>query len=212
MSIGMLTLRCTTLEQKFTDIYKRGAWSKNEQGEGISGWGSQPDVCQGYIRFIEHFMREKNIRTVVDAGCGDWLFSRFVDWSNVTYIGFEVVESLVARNNALFANDHISFVHADFLTIDLPPADLLLCKDVLQHLCHEDIVRFLPQLKKYKYCLITNDLPVNSLPQPNPDTPTGEYRKLDLSQPPFNLPGVAVLNYRVWNEIHQVFLIENTDL
>lgn len=199
-------------EQKFTSIYQRGCWGRNAQGEGESGWGSKPDVCKEYMAFVQEFIREHAITSVVDAGCGDWLFSRYMDWTGVNYIGYDVVEWLITRNSATFANDHINFVHANFLKTDLPSADLLLCKDVFQHLCHADILGFIPQLKKFKYCLITNHVDAQSLSSGNFDSGIGEFHNIDITKAPFNLPGKAVLHYRVWNEVHQVVLIENKDL
>jgi SAM-dependent methyltransferase len=210
--IGALYAEQDLHEQKFTSIYQRGCWGKNERGEGESGWGSKPDVCQPYMIFVQDFIREHNITSVVDAGCGDWLFSRYMNWSGINYIGYDVVELLITRNNANFANEHINFVHGNFLKIDLPPADLFLCKDVFQHLCHADILAFLPQLKKYKYCLITNHVDADSLSSGNFDSGTAEFHNIDICKAPFNLPGKAVLHYKVWNEVHQVVLVENKDL
>lgn len=199
-------------EEKFTSVYQRGCWGKNERGEGESGWGSKPDACLEYMIFVQDFIRVHNVTSVVDAGCGDWLFSRYMNWSNVNYIGYDVVEWLITRNNATFANNHINFIHGNFLKIDLPSADLLLCKDVFQHLCHADILGFIPQLKKYKYCLITNHVNPTSLSSGNFDSGMGEFHDIDITKPPFNLPGKAVLHYKVGPEVHQVVLIENKDL
>ena len=38
----------------------------------------------------------------------------------------------------------------------LPPADLLIVKHVLQHIPNRDVLKFLPQLKKYKHVLLVN--------------------------------------------------------
>lgn len=197
-------------EAAFSDIYKNCVWGTNVRGEGHSGWGSTPQVCAEYMRFLQNFLQEYNITSVVDAGCGDWQFARLMNWAGINYVGYDVVPKLIICNNAKYSNDHINFVHANFLTTDLPSADLFICKDVFQHLSNQDIQAFIPQLKKYKYCLITNETDAHSLSSDNPDTRVGEFHKLDLSKPPFNLHGRAVLNYNVGAEIHQVFFIDNT--
>jgi 2-polyprenyl-3-methyl-5-hydroxy-6-metoxy-1,4-benzoquinol methylase len=210
MSMVAICVWADVHEERFSQIYTNAEWGTNNKGEGHSGWGSTPENCTEYMSFLENFLREKNITSVVDAGCGDWQFSRLMNWTGIRYIGYDVVPKLIVCNNAKYATDEISFVHANFLTTDLPSADLFLCKDVFQHLTNADIQRFIPQLKKFKYCLITNEINPLTLTSNNADTRVGGFRRLDLSKPPFNLKGKGVLNYKVWREVHQVFFIDNT--
>ena len=77
----------------------------------------------------------------------------------------------------------------------LPQADLLIVKHVLQHLSNADILKFLPQLLKYKHILLINSVDIITLSGENKDIPTGGYRSLDLTLPPFNLHGNKVLLY-----------------
>ena len=111
-----------------------------------------------YIAYIEKFMKDHNIKSVIDAGCGDWEFSKYMDWSGVNYIGYDVVGSVIEENKKTFSLNNVKFVHENFLLSDLPSADLFICKHVFQHLRNSDIIKFSPQLKKFKYCLITNEV------------------------------------------------------
>ena len=97
--------------------------------------------------------------------------------------------------------------HANILDTDLPPADLLICKHVLQHLTNEDIIKFLSQTKKFKYCLITNGIDPNG--NGNQPIGVGDYRPLDLTKKPFNINGEEVLIYEAGSFIHQVLLLKN---
>ena len=63
----------------FQRIYENNLW-----GFG-SGHGSLPRVTKSYRLFIENSIREKQISSAVDFGCGDWQFSRFIDWSAVVH-------------------------------------------------------------------------------------------------------------------------------
>src|SRR4051794_8719682 len=116
----------------FTEIYRHDHW---EAGSGI---GSMVEHVRPYITFITDFMRTNDIRSVVDVGCGDWQFSSTMDWSGISYCGFDLVEPLIAANRERFARDNIRFELFDGAT-DLPPADLALCKDVMQHLPNAEV-------------------------------------------------------------------------
>lgn len=199
-------------ESVFTNVYEKGIWGCNSEGKGSSGGGSFPENCQQYIHYLQEFMSSRNIKSVVDAGCGDWGFSRYINWDGIEYVGYDVVKYIVELNQKRYSANkpNIIFVHGNFLTIDLPPADLLLCKHVLQHLPNQDILAFLPQLKKYKYILITNTINGATLSGNNEDTHIGGGHHLDFTKPPFNLRGTKVLAYRAGNFTDQVFLIDNT--
>lgn len=199
-------------EIMFTTIYDNAAWGINDEGLGFSGGGSLLKNTRIYIRFLEHFIRTHDVKTIVDAGCGDWEFSRSVNWQGARYYGYDVVASVIERNIARYASDKIVFVHANFLTEELPSADLLICKHVLQHLPNDDIMLFLKQIRKFKYCLITNAVFPQTLSSDGADTHIGGGHKIDLTLPPFNIKGSKVLNYTIENDttIQQIFLIDNS--
>src|SRR5207244_903609 len=94
-------------------------------------WKSVLQNNQTYIQFLEIFLQCNNIRSVIDLGCGDWSFSRFIQWGNIQYLGIDMIQPVITKNLNEFAARNIRFLHADALAIDLPKADLLLCKDVL---------------------------------------------------------------------------------
>jgi len=199
-------------EKIFTGIYTHAVWGRNKDGVGFSGLGSEYEETVEYRSFLQQFLKEKNIKSVVDIGCGDWEFSQYIDWSGIHYIGYDIVEWVIQKNIQQFVRPGISFIYANFLNIELPEADLLLCKHVLQHLSNEDIFKLIPQLRKYKYCLITNETDPRILTSLNYDNqPDHRARRLDLTRSPFNLSGIKVLNYRTkkWSGMHQVVLIEN---
>lgn len=197
------------LEAAFTQIYDKAIWARNDQGKGSSGEGSTADTTFLYRCFLKNFFKENDIHSVVDGGCGDWEFSRLIDWQGINYTGYDVVKTVI-DSDAQYASPTIQFVHANFSTTDLPSADLFICKDVLQHLPNDVILALIPQLKKFKYCLIINDTAVRSQAgnQSNVDT-IGGYRLLDLSQPPFNLAGERLGLFDSGLTKKEIFLIKN---
>jgi SAM-dependent methyltransferase len=138
---------------------------------------------------------------VVDAGCGDWEFSRAIDWSGIDYKGYDIVEAVVKSDQERFGKPNIQFFVGDVVEGDLPAADLLISKHVLQHLPTADVQRFLEQASKFKHVLFTNGVnPTSLTANNNVDIRAGEYRELDLLRPPFILRGVKVLSY--WDGLH----------
>ena len=182
-------------------------WGK--EYKGTSGSGSSLKNAKPYVDFLQKFIKEHKIQSVVDAGCGDWQFSRHIDWSGIEYVGFDIVPKVIRANQKKYRTPNIHFFKADFTTMNFSPADLLVCKDVLQHLPNREILLFLKQLPKFKYCLITNDVHPVSLSSDNLDIRPGYYRTLDLTEAPFKIRGKKVLTYRSGIEIKQTLLIEN---
>ena len=183
------------VETIFTTIYDKALWGKNSAGKGYSGMGSVPENCKPYMHYLQSFLKDKAITSVVDIGCGDWLFSQYIDWTGVNYIGFDVVESIIEQNKKSFASSNINFIHANIISTNLPKADLLIAKDVLQHLSNENIWLILQKIKNYKYCLFINDIEPKVDKTINKDVKNGGYRYLDLTQDPFFIKGEKVLQY-----------------
>lgn len=195
-----------SVEEVFTRIYDNKIWGIHE-GMGCSGGGSSIEATEEYRQFLEAFLQIYQIESVVDAGCGDWEFSKEIDWSRIDYMGVDVVASVIANNVQKYGNEHITFVHGDILALNLPPADLLICKEVLQHLSNVDVRLFIHQLEKYKYSLITNDVDGKTRSSRNRDISRGDYRPIDLTQPPFLIKGSKVLTYKADGRYKQLLLI-----
>ena len=198
-----------SLQEAFSHIYEFQLWGANEEGQGCSGSGSTVQTTQEYRELLELCLHVFDIKSVVDLGCGDWEFSRMIPWAQIDYKGFDVVSSVIERNIKKYAREGISFAVLDATNQQLPAADLLICKDVLQHLSNDDVTHIIKQFSKFKYCLITNDVYGHSLSSDNPDIVSGDYRPIDITMPPFNVLGNKLLVYRSGYVIKQVVLIEN---
>src|SRR3989338_4932018 len=146
--------RSTASMNIFEKIYQSNKWHVG------SGEGSLTQFTKGYRDFLERFLRQHDIHSVLDFGCGDWQFSRYIDWGNCHYHGVDVVPSVIENNKKMYetANRHFSLVNTE---TPLEHADMLLVKDVLQHWSNERILAFLPRIRTCAYALITNcgDLP-----------------------------------------------------
>jgi SAM-dependent methyltransferase len=191
----------------FTEIYDDKAWGVGSGGQGTSGGGSTVPATVVYRAFLQDFMKQHGVKSVVDAGCGDWEFSSTMDWTGIDYTGFDVVASVIAEDQKKYGAPNIKFQTADIVRTPLPAADLLVCKDVLQHLPAENVLAFLAQLPKYKDALLTDTVDKTTLTAENHEIAPGKFRPLDLTQPPFNVPGLKVLTYFDGSHMHQVLWI-----
>lgn len=188
----------------FDKIYATSYWG------GGSGGGSTIKATLRYKKFIERFLRDREISSIVDLGCGDWQFSQFIDFADATYKGFDVAETVVKENQKSFASDTVSFECLKNYE-DLPPADLLICKDVLQHLSNDEVKKVLSILPRYKFALITNDvvgmsrfgeflwksMHPFSAPLINREIKIGDYRPLDPTEEPFGIKAKKVFQWQV---------------
>lgn len=175
------------LTDAFRSIYIEDRWTNG------SGPGSVASSTIEYRAFVERFIRENDVRTVTDLGCGDWQFSRLMDWSGVDYVGFDVVDFLIDRNRAAHGRTNIRFEVLNDIG-DLPGGDLLLSKEVLQHLPNALVAEYVREIrKKYRLALITNAIEPVAIA--NGDIEPGDWRPLRLDRPPFDVPGAHVFIY-----------------
>jgi SAM-dependent methyltransferase len=180
----------------FEREYEAAVWGKNSEGKGSSGYGSTLEFTRLYRVFLQDFLAANHVRSVVDAGCGDWEFTQTIDWKGIDYLGVDIVPSVIEADQRHFGKPNVRFAVADIVRSELPPADLLIVKDVLQHLSNADISRFLVQLPRYRDVLIVNDVDPWTLTAKAADIGSGGYRPLDVTAPPFSLPGTKVLVWR----------------
>jgi SAM-dependent methyltransferase len=181
----------------FQHIYDTEHW------EGGSGQGSRVDVTETYRRIVQEIVRARDVRTVVDVGCGDWEFANLIDWSGVSYLGVDVLPTLIETNRAEFGKDGIAFECMNLHESPPPPADALLCKDVLQHWPVEWIADFLTRVsERYRYMLITNDIDSVHCPpdRTNSQIPLGQWRTIDLESDMFGLVADWRLDYDIRGE------------
>jgi SAM-dependent methyltransferase len=166
---------------KFSEIYDKNLWHCG------SGEGSLPSYTISYRHFLEKFLREYNIKSVIDIGCGDWQFSKFIDWSNYNYIGLDCVQSVIDTNNSKYGKENIKFAYCDvFNNADTVPnnCDVIILKDVLIHWPNEYIRTFLPILKqKCKYLLTIN---TNGQTVDDYNINLGDFRRLSCNMKPLN--------------------------
>jgi SAM-dependent methyltransferase len=189
----------------FSPFYERGEWAEGRM------WGSTLEFTKRYRAFLEQFLVEHDIRSVLDVGCGDWTFSRAIDWKGARYRGIDVVPQLIEQNRARFPGAEF-FVGDGRLLEEHAGFDLLVMKDVLQHWSNDSIRSFLsqPALGSFRHVLLTN---CDEERSPNRDISDGDWRPLNLLAPPFEIAGArAVARFDTKRVIHRGPRVEVRDL
>ena len=152
------------MEDIFTNIYSKNIW-----GGGSGGGSKISSHTQKYVDILYYILYEYDIKNICDIGCGDWEFSRFIDFSDFNYTGIDCVKSVIDENKNLYQKDNISFIHKTIGNNYIPEGyDLVILKDVIQHWTNEDILKWLPDiLEKNKYVFITNGFKYMRKPENN---------------------------------------------
>ena len=199
-AIGIVN-RPSPLTSTFNRIYAEGTWGKDSAGNGTSGSGSTLEITREYRAYIEAFIKKHAVKSVIDAGSGDWSFSAAIDWGDASYLGIDIASDIVEAVRKNHETSKIKFQVGD-ITEDLPAADLLISKDVLQHLSNQLIHKFIKNnltKNKYKWVILTH-----GRSSENHDIFDGGYRGIDLSAPPFEVEGLIDLPIKFGPETEKI--------
>ena len=139
----------------FAKIYKNGIWGDGSISNPLSGPGSTPVNAAPYVNFVKETIDSYAISKVFDFGHGDWAMWRDFKFENVNYFGVDVVNGLSKKNQDCFGSETRVFLQVEQNYL-LPEGELLICKEVLQHLAHIDIDKFLSQISKFEFVILCN--------------------------------------------------------
>jgi SAM-dependent methyltransferase len=161
----------------FDEIYRLEKWGFQ------SGSGSDPEVAKVWIDTVNQILGWPSIKSVLDIGCGDWRLGASYQMHGKDYLGMEVSQEAL-KICQKFESETVRFHQGDAELIDFPSADLILIKDVLQHLPTNSVLRIFDKIKEScRVALICNDYDSRNF-----DIESGGYRGLDLRGFPFNFP------------------------
>jgi len=168
----------SVLTEIFHNKYKNNLWNSEES---VSGEGSELENTKHLRQKLQQLLQKYDVRSILDAPCGDLNWMKEIDLSNIKYIGADIVPDLIKRNKEKFNFD---FRIIDVTKDELPKVDLIINRDCLVHLSNENIGKFISNVKESgsKYLLTTSFIPGE-----NSDIPNGDWRPINLEIEPFNL-------------------------
>ncbi len=161
----------------------------------FSGGGSHdPEVVEPYVHRVREFLASlEQPLTVIDLGCGDFnVGNRLTDLAG-TYIACDVVGPLIERNQRLFVKNSLEFRQLDAIVHPLPQGDVVIVKQVFQHLRNDQIAAILGKMKQFNAWIICEHLPATQDFTPNidhragPDNRLGRNSGIVVTAPPFNV-------------------------
>lgn len=174
-------------------IYDLNLWG-GKDFDFYSGTGSHDSkIISPYLDAVLTFLHShNNSLTVCDLGCGDFNIGQYLAPFTSRYIAIDIVEDLIKRNKSVFKEDNLEFKCLDIAKDELPKADCIILRQVLQHLSNSEIQEIVEKLSNYKYVILTEHLPTGSF-VPNKDIISGQGIRIKqksgvhLLESPFNL-------------------------
>jgi SAM-dependent methyltransferase len=187
------------LDEVFNNIYTHQGWGM--QGDS-SGSGSEPDFTTNTRALLTRLVKERGVRSVVDAPCGAckwtavWLDELRREGIQITYRGFDIANQALksARHNLMRAAEYhdVRIEYGDITRTPLPRADLVLCRDVLQHLSYVNIRAALHNLANSgSTAFLIGAYLAGSA---NRDVADGSMFAVNLTAEPFNMRPDAVFS------------------
>ena len=173
-------------------VYAMKLWG-GQQSDFYSGSGSHlPEMVNPYLDMVTTFLASFRIPlTICDLGCGDFNVGSKLVKHTKKYLAVDIVSDLIERNKERFKEENLEFHCLDIAVDDLPPADCVILRQVLQHLSNSEVQHVVGKLSDYKYVILTEHLPEGAFTS-NKDIISGQGIRLkkqsglDLLAPPFN--------------------------
>jgi SAM-dependent methyltransferase len=169
------------MKEIFEKIYFENQW-KDSYGTS-SGPGSAIECSYQYLLFLNQFIQENSIKSILDLGCGDFNLMKHFNLNDIDYLGIDLVTNVINNNNKYHSKYNIKFEQNDIIEYKSDKSfDLVIVKDVLQHLSNNNIKKIVNNINYSKRIILINDFT-----DTNVDSINGGYRPLNLNKSPFNI-------------------------
>jgi hypothetical protein len=121
----------------FSKIYSKNTWGSKES---VSGRGSELKHTQVLLKKLDKLTKDFQVKSMLDSPCGDFNWMQYLDKSNLSYIGMDIVPELIQTLNLKYEQDSkVTFKSGNIIEDELPKVDLIFCRDCLVS-CQSNIV------------------------------------------------------------------------
>jgi hypothetical protein len=108
-----MTKGVKSMKDIFTNIYKHNLW---ESRESVSGPGSSLAQTRTIIKQLSLLIKQLQVKTLLDAPCGDFHWMKEVNPEIDLYIGVDIVSELIEENiNGIVDNAPIKLYKFHFI-------------------------------------------------------------------------------------------------
>lgn len=167
----------------------------------VCGWGSEIAHTENIRKQLPQIIKDYDIKTINDAGCGDLNWISTIDLSGIDYLGYD----LVSRDTW---NNKLKCQNLDIITECMRDSDMIICRDVFIHLPNDMVNKSIELFRKSsKYLLSTtfNGADNNS----RMEAPNMKHSKISLEAAPFNLgQPLLCLNEDYENKLSCLWLLK----
>jgi len=110
-------------------------WERRYRDGGDSGCGSMGELAHFKADYINSFVHDNSVVSVIELGCGDGMQLSLAEYPS--YVGYDISEEAVARCQQSFSQDSTKRFIAGNCDTDV--AELAISLDVIYHLVEDDI-------------------------------------------------------------------------
>ena len=190
------------MKERFAEVYRTEEWSNGREFP-LSGRGSSLEHTAGVRRNLTQIVKtlfdKRRVLKILDAPCGDmawmptWLGELMDAGWRLDYGGVDVVDFVIEHNVRSVSLRHERLKRLEFRCCDvakdaLPAVDLIICKELVNHLCFADIFDVLRNFTRSgsRYVVITSNAGWDNV-ELQMTTPEAS-RHIYLLRAPFHLP------------------------
>ena len=174
------------LQRRFTAVYQKNMWMDDESRSGPGSRRDSGSVLHT-LETLDRIVFEHGIQSINDIPCGDfnWIDQFLRKHPEISYHGFDIVRDAIEANR--LKAPHYKFDVLNIVCEVAPYADLILCKDLLNHLTHTHVFNALENFKRSGARLL---LASNNFSYENEELATNgaaASRHLDILAEPFSV-------------------------
>src|SRR5665648_168904 len=121
------------MKEIFTQIYKDNIWGSKET---ISGTGSELNATIPLRVQLPALLKKYNINRILDVGCGDCNWMNKMVCNFEYYLGIDIVDEIIFKNNNLYKSENVEFKQCDICNteLDFSQFDAVIFADILVHI------------------------------------------------------------------------------
>ncbi|MFH8347734.1 class I SAM-dependent methyltransferase [Streptomyces sp. NPDC018045] len=195
------------MEDIFGELYDSDAWKLFPGGDGEnenrsrSGSGSNLVQTAALRRKLPDLLSRLGVRSFLDMPCGDFHWMSQVELGVDSYVGADVVPSVIERNRRDFARPGREFRVLDITRSRIPRVDMIFSRDCLVHFSDAAVRAALENIKRSRSTYVATTT-FTGRDGNAADIETGGWRSLNLCRAPFSLPPPLHVIEEDCSEVH----------